>query len=48
MYQKLDRVKGTKALHEGFVMIFGEKHRELLEIKGEELIQLGIKNGWYA
>lgn len=45
MYKKLDREKGTKALHEGFVMIFGEKHRELLETKGEELIQLGIKNG---
>ena len=26
-------------------MIFGEKHRELFETKGEELIELGIKNG---
>lgn len=42
---KLDREKGTKALNEGFVMIFGEKHRELFETKGEELIELGIKNG---
>ena len=43
--KKLDRLEGTKALNEGFVMIFGEKHRELLETKGEELIELGLKNG---
>ena len=42
---KLDREQGTKAINEGFVMIFGEQHRELLETKGEELIELGIKNG---
>jgi len=43
--KKLDRIEGTKALNEGFVIIFGEKHRELLETMGEELIELGLKNG---
>lgn len=43
--QKLDRKKCTDALNEGFVMIFGEQHRELLKTKGEELIELGMKNG---
>ena len=42
---KLDRVEGTKALTEGFVMLFGEKHRKFIETKGEELIELGLKNG---
>lgn len=43
--KKLDRIEGTKALNEGFVIVFGEKHRELLETMGEELIELGLKNG---
>jgi hypothetical protein len=41
--QQGDRI----GVQEGFVMIFGEKHRKLIETQGEKLIELGLKNGKY-
>ncbi len=41
----LDRVKGTQAINDGFAVICGEKHRAFLTSIGEEIIELGLKNG---
>lgn len=44
---KIDRQIAHKSLTDGFCEIFGEELRDLLTKVGNELIDLGIKNGQY-
>ena len=44
-YNLLERDKAKKALDDGFCVLFGENHRAFFEKVGEELIELGQKNG---
>jgi hypothetical protein len=41
----IDRTEAKKALDDGFCIVYGEKYRDLFERTGEQLINLGIKNG---
>ena len=42
---KLNREIAKEALTDGFCLLYGEKYRDLFDSVGEEIIELGIKNG---
>ncbi len=45
-YNFINRDDATNALTDGFCVIFGEKHRKFLTKIGDEIVDLGIKNGY--